>query len=180
MDCRRYGGSMNEMIRRRMMGSKERIVPLQYININSGGSKYYMTAPSIGYVQCKFMQTSNTQGRLITSGNISQISPNYTRYVLYRESNKFRLHWIKQEDILGSSLNTIYETEKRPFMTCISKIAFIRASDWRLYYLRIWDGDTIALDLQPVRIGNKPYLMNIVTQELHDIDNCTAGPDKTA
>ena len=171
---------MNEMIRRRMMGSKERIVPLQYININSGGSIYYMTVPTIGYVQCKFMQTSNTQGILLSCGTWSQVSPNYTRYVLYRESNKFRLHWIKQEDILGSSLNTIYETEKRPFMTSHPKLSFRRVSDWRLYYLRIWDGDTIALDLQPVRIGNKPYLMNIVTQELHDIDNCTAGPDKTA
>lgn len=169
---------MIELARRMMMGSKERIVPLQYININSGGSRYFMTAPTIGYVQCKFMQTSNTQGILLSSGTWSQISPNYTRYVLYRESNNFRLHWIKQEDILGSALNTIYETAKRPFMTTSSNLDFRRGSDWRLYYLRIWNGDTIALDLQPVRIGNKPYLMNIVTQELHDIDNCTAGPDK--
>ena len=169
---------MIELARRRMMGSKERIVPLQYININRGGSIYYMTGTTIGYVQCKFMQTSNTQGILLMSGTWSQVSPNYTRYVLYRESNKFKLHWIKQEDILGSALNTIYETAKRPFMTSVPKISFRRVSDWRLYYLRIWDGDTIALDFQPVRIGNKPYLMNIVTQELHDIDNCTAGPDK--
>lgn len=178
MGCRRYGGIMIELVRRRMMGSKERIVPLQYININRGGSIYYMIVPTIGYVQCKFMQTSNTQGILFSCGTWSQISPNYTRFVLYRESNNFRLHWIKQEDILGSALNTIYETEKRPFMTSSPKFGFRRVSDWKLYYLRIWDGDTIALDLQPVRIGNKPYLMNIVTQELHDIDNCTAGPDK--
>ena len=165
---------------RMMMGGKEPIVPLQYININRGGSIYYMTSPTIGYIQCKFMQRSNTQGILFTCGTWSQVSPNYTRYVLYRVSNNFRLHWIKQEDILGSSLNTIYETEKRPFMTTNSKLGFRRVSDWSLCYLRIWDGDTIALDLQPVRIGNKAYLMNMVTQELHDIDNCTAGPDKTA
>lgn len=170
---------MIELARRRMMmGGKERIVPLQYININRGGSQYSMTSPTIGYIQCKFMQTSNTQGILLSCGTWSQTSPNYTRYVLYRESNNFKLHWIKQEDILGSALNTIYETAKRPFMSSASRLGFRRVSDWRLYYLRIWDGSTIALDLQPVRIGNKAYLMNMVTQELHDIDNCTAGPDK--
>ena len=172
---------MIEQIRRRMMmGGKEPIVPLQYININRGGHIYYMTSPTIGYVQCKFMQTSNTQGILFSCGSWSQFSPNYTRYVLYRANNNFRLHWIKEEDILGSALNTIYETEKRPFMIDSFRFGLRRSSDWRLYYLRIWDGDTIALDLQPVRIGNKAYLMNMVTQELHDIDNCTAGPDKTA
>ncbi len=200
MGCRRYGGSMIELARRRMMmggSDKPYDAEVEYIMMTSGYGVYTEFFPIQGYVDLKIsiQNTGNKShyGEVMRIGGWNSAAQRTCRYDIYRNINNTS---VLEENV--SALQTVgtangsiitrtnirYDSSQAPtswygvfvlqgFSSDIFTIYFIRLKDWF--------GNTIH-DYIPVRVGNVGRLYDRVNGVILPSASMTIipGQDKTA
>lgn len=199
MDCRRYGGSMIELARRRMMMGGSALpydAEVEYIKMTSVYGTYTKFSPIQGYVDLRIsiqnIGAKNNYAEVIRIGSWNAAAPRICRYDIYRnvnttsvvEDNTSALQTVGTAD--GSIItrtNIRYDSSQAPSSSYGSFMIQGKPADLlTLYYLRLrdWFGNTIH-NYIPVRVGNVGRLYDRVQGVILPSTNMTIipGPDKT-
>lgn len=192
MDCRRYGGSMIELVRRRMMRAKPYDAEVEWVELNGKGLTMKQT-PSQYTVWFKIM--------VITRDN----SMNYPSYIrgygpwsgthgvnrwMFYYDNVREKQWIMESYYYSrrytdsTIINKIYEPPYTLYVESKDATIIIGETNckMRFYELR---ANTLQgepwLHLKMVRKGNEAFFYDDMSSTMYNIQcDYIIGPDKTA
>lgn len=191
MDCRRYGGSMIELARRRMMmGAKPYDSEVEWVELNGEGLIMKQT-PSQYTVWFKIMVVTRNSGEYPSYiGGLGKWIgvAGRNRWLFYYSKHENRWHmesyYHNQAYNDSAIINKIYETQYPLYVE--SQQTIIRIGDtnckMRFYELRAYtlQGEP-WLHLKMVRKGNEAFFYDDVSSTMYNIRcDYIIGPDKTA
>ena len=189
MDCRRYGGIMNEMIRRRMMmRAKPYDAEVEWVELNGRGFIMKQT-PSQYTVWFKIMVVtlSNSEYPSYIGGQGPYSVPGRNRWLFYysKRNNVWYMESYYHNQRYSSSaiINKIYETQYPLYVESQRTTIYIGESrcKMRFYELRAYtlQGEP-WLHLKMVRKGNEAFFYDDISSTMYNIRcDYIIGPDKT-
>lgn len=194
MDCRRYGGSMIELARRRMMMSNKKIVPLEYATMDKC-SIVGIPILTTGYFTAKIRvtrrDTDNYPTILVGNGSYDAsqrgryrflfgIDNVYAHYYYYETYNRVETY---DFNIVENNILVLPKREVRATSATLSLSNNSFCSDF--FEATFTDlNNVVVRKIIPVRVGNECKLFDIVSGNFYENRNpngtMTPGPDKTA
>ena len=192
MGCRRYGGSMIEQVRRRMMmRAKPYDAEVEWVELNGKGLTMKQT-PSQYTVWFKIMVITRNNSNEYPSyvgGNGKWIGkPGMNRWLFYyskRDKTWYMESYYHNQRYNDSAIiNKIYETQYPLYVESQNTTMYIGGDrcKMRFYELRAYtlQGEP-WLHLKMVRKGNEAFFYDDVSSTMYNIRcDYIIGPDKTA
>lgn len=185
MDCRRYGGIMIELARRRMMMGGKKYIPIEYVKYDKLTSGLNIPIPAKGFLTWKMacVQYNTNLNDLIYAGSSG------ARYYLYCGSERtMRVNNGSSFYDVGSVNGTpvtqtmvSYNVSGAPAASETIRMLGGNNAQSIPYYVMVYNNNRILIHhIEIVRFKSDAYFHDIVDDALYPIigTNIILGPDK--